>query len=105
NTAPNCNNQLTPVPADNHSVLVTVRLVVRPSLFLSRNSGILTGVTGITAPGGNQPIQVLTTGPAANVTQLQGTSIVPDWLYNGTANSGDVFLSGTNGINSGPAIC
>ena len=40
-----CTNPLTPLPADNVSILVTVRLIVRPSFFLSRNAGILTGVT------------------------------------------------------------
>ena len=114
-----CNNQNTALPADNSSILVTVRLIVRPSLFLSRNAGILTGVTGIFAPGGlAQPGNPFLYGPApaggtaasgGNITYSQipqGTSSVPDWLYVGNDNSVvTAALSGTNGFNSGPAVC
>jgi hypothetical protein len=113
-----CNNQNAGLPADNASILVTVRLVVRPSIFLSRNAGILTGVTGIFAPGGNQPATPFLFGPApagaagntgGNITYSaipQGTSSVPDWLYVGADNSVvTAALSGTNGFNSGPAVC
>ena len=33
------------LPADNSSILITVRLVAHPSIFLSRNAGLLTGIT------------------------------------------------------------
>ena len=117
--APNCTDQTAGLPADNSSILVTVRLVVRPSIFLSRNAGILTGVTGIFAPGGlAQPGNPFLYGPApagaaantgGNITYsaiAQGTSSVPDWLYVGADNSVvTAALSGTNGFNSGPAVC
>jgi hypothetical protein len=91
-----CTNPTTPLPADNESILVTVRLVMRPSLFLSRNAGFLTGIT-------SQLTLNPLFGPAASLTQEDGTSKVPDWYNNdGTAAAN---LTGTFGINSGPAVC
>ena len=93
---PLCTNPTTPLPADNESILVTVRLVVRPSLFLSRNAGFLTGITSQLTIN---PIF----GPQASIAQQQGTSKVPDWWFaDGTAAAN---LTGTNGVNSGPAVC
>jgi len=103
----------TPLPADNISTLVTVRLVVRPTLFLSRNSGVLTGITSSLAANplvGPGP----TTGTIYSV--QQGTAQVPDWYYTGTNNDssawpagafglGTIFAAGNNGVNSGPPTC
>jgi hypothetical protein len=118
--AGNCTNPLTPLPADNHSILVTVRLIVRPTLFLSRNSGILTGVTSNL---GNNPLSgpgVPGAPPTGNITIQQGTSPVPDWFYTGTKNEtsawptaggapsfglGTIINAGTNSVNSGPPVC
>jgi len=106
-----CGAAATPLPADNSSVLVTVRLVVRPALFLSRNAGIL---TGITSPLSVNPLY----GPAATLTVQDGTSKVPNWLYTGTANDVVSFppLStlyagigapplGLLNVNAGPITC
>ena len=110
-----CTNASTPLPADNVSILVTVRLVVRPTLFLSRNSGILTGVTSSLST--TNLFGPSTGAGSTTLTGQQGTSPVPDWLYTGTSNNsstwpgtgpnglGTIFTSGTNGVNSGPAIC
>ena len=100
----------TPLPADNVSVLVTVRLVVRPALFLSRNAGIL---TGITSPLTVDPLY----GPSATLTVQDGTSRVPNWLYTGTANDTAIFpplttlyegiggVPGLLNVNAGAVIC
>jgi len=66
----------TQLPADNASVLVTVRLVVRPTLFLSRNAGILTGITSSLSV---DPLY----GPTATLSTQDGTGRVPNWLYTG----------------------
>jgi hypothetical protein len=100
-SAPLCGNQLTPLPADNSSILVTVRLVVRPTLFLSRNAGFLTGITSSLS---TNPLF----GPApftgfSGINQQQGTSKVPDWWI--SDNSNPPVLQGNNGANSGPAVC
>ena len=107
-----CTNGGTPLPADNVSVLVTVRLVVRPTLFLSRNSGALTGVTSsLTA----NPLS----GPTATITQQDGTSAVGDWFFTGVSNDtakwdgtpgshfglDNIFNSGSLGPNSGFGSC
>ncbi len=94
-----CTNAATPPTADNVSVLVTVRLVVRPTLFLSRNSGILTGVTSSLSAN---PLSGPSTGPASIIlSQQQGTSPVPDWLYTGTANDVDAFPGpGVGGVGN-----
>jgi hypothetical protein len=91
-----CTNPGTPIPADNHSILVTVRLVVRPSLFLSRNAGFLTGITSNLQ---QNPLS----GPLASLITQQGTSKVPDWYAND--GSATQVLTGDNGVNSGPAVC
>jgi len=100
----------TPLPADNASVLVTVRLVVRPALFLSRNAGIL---TGITSPLAIDPLY----GPTATLSTEDGTGQVPNWLFTGTINDTVVFpplttlyegLGGVPGllnVNAGPIVC
>jgi hypothetical protein len=95
-SAPLCTNPTTPLPADNESILVTVRLVMRPTLFLSRNAGFLTGITSqLTA----NPLF----GPMASLTLEDGTSKVPDWNNNdGTAAAN---LVGNDGVNTGPAVC
>ena len=103
---PTCTTPLTPLPADNESILVTVRLVVRPSLFLSRNAGFLTGITGNLQ---TNPIY----GPVASigfggVTQQDGTSQVPDWLYADNATTLTVNNPSSTspaGPNSGPETC
>lgn len=108
-----CNNASTPLPADNVSILVTVRLVVRPALFLSRNAGFFAGVGG---PGTSLSSNPLTgPGPLSNgdiqfqpnATQVQdGIQKVPDWLFTGTANdtAANLFGAATN-VNAGPGTC
>src|SRR5581483_7826359 len=89
-----CSYPLTPLPADNASILVTVRLIVRPTLFLSRNAGILTGVTSnlgvnpLSGPGtpGNPPTGLITI--------QDGTSPVPDWYYTGLNNDTSALTGG-----------
>jgi hypothetical protein len=113
-----CTNATTPLPADNVSILVTVRLVVRPTLFLSRNAGILTGVTSNLAAA--QLSGPSTTAGGTTLTQQQGTSAVPDWYFTGATNDittwpgtagspnyglDTIINAGTNGVNSGPAVC
>jgi len=113
-----CGNASTPLPADNVSILVTVRLVVRPTLFLSRNAGILTGVTSNLAAA--QLSGPATTAGGTTLTAQQGTSPVPDWYFTGASNDittwpgtaggpnyglDTIIGAGTNGVNSGPAVC
>ena len=118
-TTPICTAASTPLPADNVSILVTVRLVVRPSLFLSRNSGLLTGVTSSlaanpmygpnignntqaqTACNANAPAILAITCPATDVVVQQGTGRVPDWYYVGGPGGGGSALHG-NDIDTWP---
>jgi len=109
NTNP-CGTASTPLPADNVSVLVTVRLIVRPALFLSRNAGITTGITSSLS---SNPLS----GPTATIAIQNGTSRVPNWLYTGTANDivtfpplttlypGIAGIPGILNVNAGPGTC
>ena len=99
--APNCTNASTPLPADNESILVTVRLVVRPTLFLSRNAGFLTGVTSALSAN---PLY----GSSAFVNQQDGTSQVSSWLFADSATTltvGNPNTTNPLGVNSGAPVC
>jgi hypothetical protein len=99
--APTCTNGSTPIPADNESILVTVRLVVRPTLFLSRNAGFLTGVTSSLQ---SNPLY----GSAAFIDQQDGTSQVSTWLFADNATTLTVGNPNTTNpltVNSGPPVC
>ncbi len=101
----------TPLPADNVSVLVTVRLVVRPTLFLSRNAGFQTGITSALTLN---PLF----GPTPGFTTQDGTSKVPNWLFTQNSNTAPsvaatdlnllyqgIPVNNVMNVNAGPIPC